>query len=142
MEASICMGALIVCAVEDIRKKTLSLRLLLVCGSAMVVASCFFGNIGVGARLCGAGIGLALMVLSAVTRGQIGRGDGILFCMTGLASGFSANLLMLLYAVLGAGLFSAVMLAAGKVGRKDRLPFVPFAAVGYLGVILTYAQRV
>ena len=81
-------------------------------------------------------IGIILIIISKLTRGQIGLGEGIIFCATGLGLGFWPNLCLLLYSLTLAAVFSGFMFLVRKKGRMYTIPFVPFVCVGYWGVIL------
>ena len=69
--------------------------------------------------LGGLGIGVVMVILSFLTKGAIGMGDGWLLCATGVLLGASGNFELLLTA-LGIGLL------LGKVHWKDSFPFAPF----------------
>lgn len=86
--------------------------------------------------LGGIGIGIFLIVCSLVTKGQIGIGDGIICCFTGLCGGFFDTLGMLLTGLFFSAAVSAVLLITKKAGRKTKIPFVPFLFVGYCFVQL------
>lgn len=84
----------------------------------------------------GIGTGLFLLAVSAVSKGAVGFGDGLLLCVTGIFLGGMGNLRLLMLgsilcaAVLGAGL------AFGRVRWKQRFPFVPFLFLAQIGRIL------
>jgi leader peptidase (prepilin peptidase)/N-methyltransferase len=81
-------------------------------------------------------IGIVLIVISKITRGQIGLGDGLIFCTTGLGLGFWPNLCLLLYSLTMAAAFSGFLFLIRKKDKVYTIPFVPFVCVGYWGVIL------
>ena len=81
-------------------------------------------------------IGGAFLGISKVTRGQIGIGDGLILCVTGLGLGIAKGMEMLLYGLLLAALFSAILLVRKVANRKMTIPFIPFLFVGYLITIL------
>ena len=76
--------------------------------------------------------GLGLLMLSYVMRGQIGRGDAYLMCISGAALGVKQGLSLLFYALLLAGSISLVLLVLRKVKKDTKIPFVPFLFGGYL----------
>lgn len=90
----------------------------------------------IGEVLGGIGIGIFLMICSLITRGQIGMGDGIICCFTGLCGGFFDTLGMLLAGLFFSAAVSAVLLITKKAGRKTKIPFVPFLFAGYCFVQL------
>lgn len=82
--------------------------------------------------------GVGLLVLSRVMNGSIGKGDGYLLCISGLALGLRMNLSLLFYALFFAGGVSAILLVLKKVKKDTTFPFVPFLLGGYLMTLLQY----
>lgn len=78
----------------------------------------------------------ALLAIALVLRGSMGMGDVKLAGFIGLIVGFP-NVLVALFAsfILG-GFVASVLLAAGRVTRKDPLPFGPFLSVGGMTALL------
>jgi leader peptidase (prepilin peptidase) / N-methyltransferase len=77
--------------------------------------------------VAGGGIFFAIIVLS---RGGMGGGDMKLAAMEGAFLGWQLVLLAILLAVLAGGLVAIALLALGRKGRKDPVPFGPFLAMG------------
>ena len=86
--------------------------------------------------LGGMSLGLILLCISFITKGQIGTGDGFIVCITGLCLGFSKNAMLLVISFLGSAIFSIALLTFKLAGRKKTIPFVPFLLFGYMGVLL------
>jgi leader peptidase (prepilin peptidase)/N-methyltransferase len=80
-----------------------------------------------GGILLAGGLFMAVIVLS---RGGMGGGDLKLGAMLGAFLGWKAVLVALLVAVTLGGVSAVVLLASGKLARKDAIPFGPFLAVG------------
>ena len=85
--------------------------------------------------LLGGGVFIVIIVASAIALGQpgMGVGDVKLGAMLGAFLGWKLVLLSILLSVLIGGPLAATLLATGRKGRKDPLPFGPFLAAG--GVI-------
>jgi leader peptidase (prepilin peptidase)/N-methyltransferase len=85
--------------------------------------------------LLGGGVFIVIIVASAIVLGQpgMGVGDVKLGAMLGAFLGWKLVLLSILLSVLIGGPLAATLLATGRKGRKDPLPFGPFLAAG--GVI-------
>lgn len=94
------------------------------------------GNLTIWNRLAGLSLGIILLSLNPITKGQIGIGDGIIVCITGLCLGFAQNAVALAYGLFGSAMFSIVLIAISRVNRKKTIPFVPFLLIGYLGVLM------
>ena len=68
--------------------------------------------------------GLLLFLLSFVSKGGIGSGDGLLFMVIGIFLGGACVLTILLYAV--------YLFVFRKKGKKYEIAFVPFAMVSFI----------
>lgn len=82
--------------------------------------------------LCGALTSLGMLLLSILTEGQIGRGDGVvmgsIMLAAGLWEGAACIFLGMVYAFL-----AAVILVVFCHKRRDyRMPLVPFLMLGYV----------
>jgi len=86
--------------------------------------------------LGGISIGLILLGISFITRGQIGMGDGLIVCITGMSLGFTKNAMLLGFGLFGSAIFSMILLSFKLANRKKTIPFVPFLLCGYVGVLL------
>lgn len=127
---------LLSCGVQDILKKKVYLWILAAGGLFTAVCILFCGDISILSRLGGAAVGACVILLSFITGGKIGLGDGILLCITGLGLGFWGNMeLFCLALTLAAGL-SIILLALRKADRKMSIPFIPFMFAGYLIMII------
>jgi leader peptidase (prepilin peptidase)/N-methyltransferase len=82
--------------------------------------------------LLGGGVFIVIIIASGIVLGQpgMGIGDVKLGAMLGAFLGWKLVLLSILLSVLIGGPLAATLLATGKKGRKDPLPFGPFLAVG------------
>jgi leader peptidase (prepilin peptidase)/N-methyltransferase len=77
--------------------------------------------------LLGTALFVAVIVLS---RGGMGGGDRKLGAMLGAFLGWQSLLVALFVAVALGGAVAIVLLASGRLARKDAIPFGPFLAVG------------
>ena len=73
--------------------------------------------------------GAVLLVVFLVSRGGMGAGDVKLIAMIGLYAGLRATAAVLLLAFLFGALTGLALIAAGKLTRKDALPFAPFLSL-------------
>jgi len=85
----------------------------------------------------GAAIGFVIFLLLAlVSRGGMGFGDVKLAALIGLATGFPLVLLAVIMGAVLGGLTAIILLATGKRGRKEAIPFGPFLAVAAMVTLL------
>ncbi len=81
--------------------------------------------------VAGAAVGFGLMAAPyLLTRGGMGAGDVKLAALIGAGTGFPEVLVALFAGVVAGGLVALVLLASGRRGRKDAIPFGPFLAAG------------
>ncbi len=126
------VGMLAICAAEDIRKKQIHLNLILAFGIIGVVFHMLWQMQTIENVLFGMGVGGALLLLSVLTRGKIGIGDGILLVVTGIYLGLEQNLELLVCSLFICAVYALFLLALRKRSRKDTVAFVPFVLISYV----------
>lgn len=132
--AVILMGLwLLLCAYQDFKEKKVTFALLIVGGIILPVVFLSIVDLSIISRVGGLVIGGFILLLSKLTRGQIGIGDGIIICITGVCMGFKNNLSFLLWGLSFAALASLLLILFKKAGRKETIPFIPFLFLAYLG---------
>lgn len=125
---------------QDIRKKEVSTMLLL---AGMGIALCSIGIIiGVKgeegiliSKAAGMLFGGILIGVSKISKGQIGMGDAVVFTITGVVFGFWNNLFLLFYSLVLSAIYAGILLLKKKIHKKQSIAFLPFVAIGMLGVI-------
>lgn len=75
---------------------------------------------------------LGFTIFAALSRYGLGFGDVKLLAVMALYQGVEETLICLLYGLLPAAVFCLILLAAGRIHRKDKLPLAPFFLLGYL----------
>ena len=80
--------------------------------------------------------GLLLVALAVVSNGGIGFGDAKLAALVGVMAGWPDVLVALFVAFASGALAAIVLLAAGRIGRRDPLPFGPALAAGAVAALL------
>lgn len=88
-------------------------------------------------HLAGAAVAfVTLLTIAAALRGSMGMGDVKLAAFIGLIVGFPDVFVALFSAFILGGLVAGILLAAGRVSRKDPLPFGPFLSLGGMTALL------
>lgn len=131
----IMAGALGGAAMKDIKKKEVSMNLLIVL-TVFSVATAFLYRKNPREILFGAGIGAGFFLVSKCTRQQIGYGDSWLILVLGIYAGANNLVWMLFAASFGAGIFSLIVCTFRGWNRKYSIPFVPFLAAAFVGVMI------
>lgn len=92
---------------------------------------------GLSSQLAGGLVGLAIFfVLYLLSRGSLGDGDVRLAFLCGLIVGYPGALLVVMGAILMAGLVSAGLLISRRATRKTAIPFGPFLVIAAWAVNL------
>ncbi|AZK59462.1 Leader peptidase (Prepilin peptidase) [Candidatus Desulforudis audaxviator] len=76
------------------------------------------------------GAGLFMLAIAVISRGGMGGGDIKLAALMGLYLGPAGVALALFLAFLAGGTVAVLLLATGRKGRKDPVPFGPYLALG------------
>ncbi|BCN32931.1 prepilin peptidase [Anaeromicropila herbilytica] len=137
MISTIVLGVILfIFGIIDIRHKEIPNLYFVVSAILTIGLSLFQRNTSIFNGLLGITVGIVLIIISKVTRGKIGIGDGITFCITGLILGVNVNLQMLMFALFLSAIYAIFLLIFKKVNRQHTIPFLPFVFVGYLGVLI------
>ena len=130
---------LMITSIQDLRKKKVSLSLLGVSFlSTLVTLGLQEGMLFNMNHLWGSCIGICLCLISILTRGAIGWGDGLVFVIIGFGLGFSHTLNILFVSLFLSALFSIGLVVIKKVSKKTTIPFIPFVFLGFMGVMLSH----
>ena len=81
------------------------------------------------------GIGGAAAMISVLSRGKMGMGDGLLILAMGSVLNMGELLGTLCLALLLCGIYAGLQLCVFKKKRDTEIPFAPFLLAGYLGGI-------
>lgn len=125
---------LFIMAIYDVKKREIHLPFSAVAALVLIARQLYFiagGKVTVAGAFLGVCVGIVLIMVSIVTRGGIGIGDGILFMVCGLFFGFYENSVLLFLSLILTAFVSGVLIIVRQVGRKYTLPFAPFVFVGY-----------
>jgi leader peptidase (prepilin peptidase)/N-methyltransferase len=98
---------------------------------AGILANLAAGRLSMLDMLVGIAVGGGLfLVIILASGGGMGGGDMKLGAMLGAFLGWQVTLVSILVAVILGGVLAVGLLAAGRRGRKDPIPFGPFLALG------------
>ena len=128
---------LVISAIGDIRNKEISLREVAACvavSASSATVGLMRGETGVIAILLSLIPGGIILLIGLLSRQQVGYGDALLALGAGPAMGLFCMGAGLLLALFFSSIFSLCLLAFKKAGKRTRIPFVPFMALG-LGVM-------
>jgi leader peptidase (prepilin peptidase)/N-methyltransferase len=126
---------LLICAIQDLTKKRVYLWVIGIGSALTFICLPFIEKLSVANCIGGLAVGLVTLMISKMTDGKIGVGDGILLCVTGIGLGFWNNLELFGIALFLAAVISIFLLLSRIVDRKKSIPFIPFLFAGYLIIV-------
>lgn len=80
-----------------------------------------------------AAIAVLFLILSVITAGEIGLGDGWILLALGQMLYTTEYIRMLSIGLILTAVYGAVLLAAAGKSKKTEIPLVPFLLLGYMG---------
>ena len=132
---SFVLLGLIIETVVDIREKKVWIPVVLIEIPVLLGFNCWIGNGSILLFIASFGIGAVFYLISVITKGQIGKGDALIFCMTGAGIGLVDNILIIYLTFFLAFLAAVFLWLVKKVGRKYTMPLVPFILCAYMIVV-------
>ena len=136
MEILILSGMLGLYSIEDIRKRTITAKYLIVFGIAGVMIHLCKRDISLLGLLLGAGVGMGMVCISFITRGRVGMGDGLLLITTGIFLGGAVNMELLMISLVYASFYSLGVIIFRKKKKNCEIPFIPFIFAGYITIVV------
>lgn len=136
IQQTIFLGMLGLSAYKDYRNKKVSLYCVLLQGIVGVILHILFQERSLADILAGMGIGAVVLIMSWVSGGKIGLGDGMILVISGIFLGFWKNLELFMVALLFSGMWALFLLTVKKKGRNYRMPFLPFLLAAYLFMLI------
>lgn len=125
------LGILGIAAWRDWKTKTIHNGFAAAVALLGVAALWVFPDPALRDRVLGAfAVSLPMFLCAFAVRGAFGGGDIKLMAAGGFFLGWRAVLAAMCWALAAGGVYCAVMLARGKMTRKDRFAFGPFLAFG------------
>lgn len=128
-------GLLVIAAWIDWKKKEIPVWFLIFMSVVVLGLTAFHKNIGIGYRIWGLCFGIFFLLISKITKQMIGYADSWLILLLGVYQGIFHGLCVLFAASFMAAMCSLVYLWKRRWKRNETLPFIPFLAMAYLGVM-------
>ena len=125
------MPTLLWLALQDKKHLGITRRGLVIASGILLIGGCFYA-VGWQSRGGGLAVGALLLIFGYFSKETIGIADGVIISVCGAAFGIYETVALCFFAALYAATFSFVLLLLKKVGRKSRIPFLPFLLLGYV----------
>lgn len=100
--------------------------------SGLLLAVGFFREVSWQSRAGGLALGALLLLSGYFSKEAIGVADGIVVSVCGVSLGVYESATMCFFAAGYTAAFALILLLLKKVGKKSRLPFLPFLLLGYI----------
>ncbi len=120
----------------DIKSKKINLIFTLLLGAAGGAVRIFLTGDGIQGLLLSLLPGISLVLLTAVSQGGIGMGDGIVLAAAGMLRPWKETWEVLVLGIFLAGAYAAVLFLRRRQG-EERFAFVPFLLLADILIILT-----
>lgn len=127
--------SLIVLTVQDLKYKKVN-RTLLCLAMLFLLPAGGAADVELWMHVGGLVFGIFLLGICILSQEALGIGDGLWILAFCAGFGLEAGLLLCLVSFAGAAVCSGVLLCLKKIGKKGRLPFMPFLGVGYVLILL------
>lgn len=127
---------LIAMAYRDLRTKQISCLSLVLMAILVLVLRMVFVKDTIWSTLGGAAVGISFFFISKYSRESVGYGDSWLILLLGIFLGGKMIMEVVFVASFLAAIFSIGYGLVRGWNRKNTIPFIPFLAVAYVGVLL------
>lgn len=120
----------------DWKTKQIPLLVLIKMGLCILLFRLLIVDVSLKETICGIVIGLLFFIMGRVTKEAIGYGDCWVIFMLGVYCGGFKVIQIVLTASLGSAIVSIIYCIRNGWKRKYEIPFMPFMAAAYMGVVL------
>lgn len=136
----ITMAMLAVCTYSDLKRREISLTIVILFSLAGLLCRGFLGFwwMGITELVLRFVPGFFLLIIVFFRKKDIGAGDAIMILATGYILGCEYNLYMLEIGSLTAGLYGLFMIYFKGQKKNKSLPFAPFLLIGCFGAGIVY----
>lgn len=120
-----------VICVFDIKKKKIPVYMLIILAAAGIISNLTVGEFNIEKRIIAMLPGIIMIMVSMVTKQQIGYGDGLIILLMGLYINIDDILSIVLSAFLVSSVFAIILMTVFKKKKNFEMAFSPFLLIGY-----------
>lgn len=128
-------AGLLIEAIVDIRKRKIWVPIALIEIPLLIGLHYWMHQGSLFLWIASIGVGAFFYLISFVTKEQLGRGDALLFAMTGAGIGLQSNVLLLYLTFVMTFGVAAFLWLVKKVNKNYRMPLAPFVLCAYCVVV-------
>ena len=120
----------IIC-VFDIKRKKIPVYMLIVLAAAGIISNFTVGEFDIEKRIIAMLPGMILLIVSMITKQQIGYGDGMIILIMGLYIDIDDILSIVLSSFLLSSIAAIILMTVFKKKKNFEMAFSPFLLIGY-----------
>lgn len=132
----VLLAGLLICSWEDVRSYMVSVPFTLIWTGLLCGMQIYQGNMNLVLLIAAIAVIGIVAIVSHLSAGGIGLGDGFLFAMAVMGLGLEQGIQMFFYCLMGAFCAAVVVLVAFSGKKDSRIPLAPFIFGGSLLAIL------
>ncbi|MCR4782851.1 MAG: A24 family peptidase [Lachnospiraceae bacterium] len=136
MESISLLGMLGVISAEDMKTHKIRDLLILLFSIIGIMFHLIYQRLDVLDMIGGMAVGGAIYLYSICSNGKIGKGDALVFVLTGIYLGLKNNMLLVWGSALILSVFGMGACLVGKKKITDKIAFVPFIFLTYFLILL------
>ena len=120
-----------VICVSDIKRKKIPVYMLIVLAAAGIISNFTVGEFDIEKRIIAMLPGMILLIVSMITKQQIGYGDGMIILIMGLYIDIDDILSIVLSSFLLSSIAAIILMTVFKKKKNFEMAFSPFLLIGY-----------
>ena len=120
-----------VICVFDIKRKKIPVYMLIILAAAGIISNFTIGEFDIEKRIIAMLPGLILLIVSMITKQQIGYGDGLIILIMGLYIDIDDILSIVLSSFLLSSIAAIILMTVFKKKKNFEMAFSPFLLIGY-----------
>lgn len=120
-----------VICVFDIKRKKIPVYMLIILAAAGIISNFTVGEFDIEKRIIAMLPGMILLIVSMITKQQIGYGDGLIILIMGLYIDIDDILSIVLSSFLLSSIAAIILMTVFKKKKNFEMAFSPFLLIGY-----------
>ena len=120
-----------VICVFDIKRKKIPVYMLIILAAAGIISNFTVGEFDIEKRIIAMLPGMILLIVSMITKQQIGYGDGMIILIMGLYIDIDDILSIVLSSFLLSSIAAIILMTVFKKKKNFEMAFSPFLLIGY-----------
>lgn len=120
-----------VICIFDIKRKKIPVYMLIILAAAGIISNFTVGEFDIEKRIIAMLPGMILLIVSMITKQQIGYGDGMIILIMGLYIDIDDILSIVLSSFLLSSIAAIILMTVFKKKKNFEMAFSPFLLIGY-----------